>query len=76
MSSARPLPIIGALLGHKQSATTERYAHLADDPLRAANEAIGQAISDMMQPGSAEVVDATTSGRKGSDAQERTREAK
>ena len=30
------LPIIGRLLGHTQSRTTERYAHLSDDPLREA----------------------------------------
>lgn len=32
------LPIIGALLGHSQPSTTARYAHLFDDPLRAATE--------------------------------------
>src|SRR5262249_39099452 len=32
------LPIIGRLLGHTQSRTTERYAHLSDDPLREAAE--------------------------------------
>ena len=30
------LPVIGALLGHKTPQTTARYAHLADDTLRAA----------------------------------------
>jgi integrase len=30
------LPIIGRLLGHTQTRTTQRYAHLADDPLREA----------------------------------------
>ena len=30
------LPTIGALLGHTQAATTQRYAHLANDPLRQA----------------------------------------
>lgn len=30
------LPIIGKLLGHTQAATTNRYAHLADAPLRVA----------------------------------------
>jgi hypothetical protein len=38
------LPIIGALLGHAQPATTARYAHLAADPLRAATEAIGARV--------------------------------
>ena len=35
------LPIIGKLLGHKQAATTARYAHLDVDPLRRASEHIG-----------------------------------
>ena len=43
--SGLPLQIIGKLMGHKKSATTERYAHLADDPLRLANEQIGQIMS-------------------------------
>ena len=42
------LPIIGALLGHTQASTTARYAHLAADPLRAANEAIGRRIAEAM----------------------------
>ncbi len=36
VSGGLSLPIIGALLGHSQPGTTARYAHLADDPLRAA----------------------------------------
>jgi integrase len=37
------LPILGKLLGHKEAATTQRYAHLDSDPLRrAANEIGGQ----------------------------------
>jgi integrase len=43
------LPIIGALLGHKNSATTARYAHLASDPLRAANEAVGAKIATALR---------------------------
>ena len=35
------LVIIGKLLGHSQPATTARYAHLADDPVKAASEAVG-----------------------------------
>ncbi len=32
------LPIIGRLLGHKQTSTTQKYAHLAVDPLRRASD--------------------------------------
>lgn len=39
-SSGFSLPIIGALLGHTQTQTTARYAHLLDEPLR---EAVGTA---------------------------------
>lgn len=36
VSSGVSLPIVGKLLGHTQSQTTQRYAHLADSPQRAA----------------------------------------
>jgi integrase len=39
------LPIIGALLGHTQPQTTARYAHLLDDPLRAATERVGAVVT-------------------------------
>lgn len=39
------LPIIGALLGHKQTSTTQRYAHLDAHPLRRAADAIGEALA-------------------------------
>jgi integrase len=39
------LPIIGRLLGHAQTATTARYAHLDNDPLRRASEAIAGRIA-------------------------------
>jgi integrase len=39
------LPIVGKLLGHASTATTERYAHLDADPLRVASERIGGRIS-------------------------------
>jgi integrase len=39
------LPIIGKLLGHTQTATTARYAHLDNDPLRRASEHIGGRIA-------------------------------
>ena len=42
------LPMIGKLLGHTQAATTQRYAHLAADPVRAASELIGTEIMAAM----------------------------
>src|SRR5207249_1630450 len=47
------LPLIGALLGHSEVATTQRYAHLADDPVRRANEAIGARIAAALSRNSA-----------------------
>ena len=38
VSGGGSLPLIGTLLGHTQPATTQRYAHLMDDPLRRATE--------------------------------------
>lgn len=43
-SAGLSLPIIGALLGHSQPATTARYSHLMDDPLRAATERVGAIV--------------------------------
>jgi site-specific recombinase XerD len=45
------LPIIGRLLGHTQPRTTQRYAHLADDPLREAAEKITTVITGAGKPG-------------------------
>lgn len=39
VSNGVSLPIVGKLLGHTQPQTTQRYAHLADDPLREATNA-------------------------------------
>lgn len=39
------LPIIGKILGHTQAATTQRYAHLAADPLRQAADRISGEIA-------------------------------
>ncbi len=47
------LPIVGALLGHKQAATTERYAHLDASPLRVASDQIGAKIANAMNRGTA-----------------------
>lgn len=42
------LPIIGKLLGHTQPATTQRYAHLDNDPLKRASEHIGSRLAAAM----------------------------
>jgi integrase len=42
------LTIIGKLLGHTQASTTQRYAHLAFDPLKEASEIIGSSLSSQM----------------------------
>jgi integrase len=47
-SAGLSLPIIGALLGHSQPSTTQRYAHLLDDPLRAATDKVGTIVSNAM----------------------------
>jgi integrase len=39
-----PLAVIGKLLGHRNSATTQRYAHLARDAVQAVNDELGAAM--------------------------------
>lgn len=46
--SGLSLPVIGKLLGHTQASTTQRYAHLAADPLRQATERVGAEIAAAM----------------------------
>ena len=42
------LPVIGKLLGHARASTTQRYAHLDNDPLRRASQTIGSQIAAAM----------------------------
>jgi integrase len=44
------LLIIGKLLGHRDAKTTARYAHLADDPLKAAANRISSTIAAALAP--------------------------
>ena len=44
----KPLMLVGALLGHANASTTQRYVHLADDPVRKATEDIGNALADAL----------------------------
>lgn len=47
-ASGLSLPIIGALLGHTQTQTTARYAHLIGDPLKDAANLIGEKIKSIV----------------------------
>ena len=47
-ASGDSLLIIGKLLGHANAASTQRYAHLGDDPLRSAANRISQQIAAAM----------------------------
>jgi site-specific recombinase XerD len=44
VSGGMSLPMIGKLLGHTQVQTTQRYAHLYDDPLRAGLDQVGEML--------------------------------
>ncbi|MGD0432097.1 MAG: tyrosine-type recombinase/integrase [Acetobacteraceae bacterium] len=57
------LPIIGALLGHTQASTTQRYARLMDDSLREATERAGSVIQGAGKAGG-EVVPLTAGRRR------------
>lgn len=51
VSSGLSLEIVGRLLGHTNPITTRRYAHIADDPLRAATERFGTKIDHLVEGG-------------------------
>ena len=45
------LPMIGKLLGHRSTATTARYAHLARDAVAAVNDQLGAAMTAAIEKG-------------------------
>jgi len=47
--SGMSLPFIGALLGHRELATTNRYVHLMNDPLKQAANTVANAIDEAMK---------------------------
>ena len=64
--SGMGLPIVGKLLGHAQPRTTQRYAHLDNDPLRRASESIGATLAAAMdRKPSGEVVPLQRSAKAG-----------
>jgi integrase len=48
VSAGASLPLIGQMLGHTQVQTTQRYAHLYDDPLRKAAETVGEVVASAL----------------------------
>lgn len=48
VASGDSLFIVGKILGHRQASTTERYAHLAPDPARAAATRTAERLAEMM----------------------------
>ncbi|MGE3296482.1 MAG: tyrosine-type recombinase/integrase [Porticoccaceae bacterium] len=50
------LRVVGEMLGHTQAATTQRYAHVADDPLRHAAERAAELLGAASKRPMAEVV--------------------
>jgi integrase len=56
VSSGLSLEIVGRLLGHTNPLTTKRYAHLADDPLRAAADRFGSKVDALSNVRQAKIV--------------------
>jgi integrase len=57
-SGGDSLLMIGKLLGHRKASTTQKYAHLADDPVKATADRIAGKISAAMKGGrGAEVIE-------------------
>lgn len=50
VSSGESLYVVGKILGHRQARTTEIYAHLADDPVRAAADRAARKIQEALWP--------------------------
>jgi site-specific recombinase XerD len=60
VSSGLSLEVVGRLLGHTHPSTTKRYAHLADDPLRAATGRFGSKMAGLQKPAHSNADERTT----------------
>jgi integrase len=49
VNSGASLPIVGKILGHTQASTTQRYAHLEENPARKAAEVAAAKIAEAMK---------------------------
>jgi integrase len=61
-ASGDSLMVIGALLGHRSAKTTERYAHLADHPVKAAADRISHEIARHLEEAVAAEADSVVTG--------------
>ena len=50
VASGDSLYLVGKVLGHQQASTTQRYAHLSDDPLRDVADRTARQIASAMLP--------------------------
>lgn len=57
IADKQSLFMVGKLLGHASTRTTERYAHLADDPMQDAVAAIGDRLMPTALEGGGEVIE-------------------
>jgi integrase len=48
VSGGASLPLVGALLGHADAATTQRYAHFHSDPVKLASEKVAGEIASVI----------------------------
>jgi integrase len=53
LAAGVPLATVGKLLGHRRSRTTERYAHLSQDHVAAANDVVGAALAAAIEKANA-----------------------
>jgi integrase len=56
--------ILGKVLGHSQSRTTEKYSHLGNDPVRAVADSTAKKIAAAMKGGGGNVVEIQKSKRR------------
>lgn len=62
-SGGDSLYIIGKLLGHNQQRTTQRYAHLSEDPIKVAADRISEQIAAAMEGKSGNVIEFNGTGK-------------
>jgi integrase len=57
VTTGASLYLVGKVLGHTQAKTTERYAHLADDPIRAVADSASRRIAAALKGNTTDNVD-------------------